>query len=149
MVYRACMHFVCFQDILIGAAKLTAPHTIKYNLPGRVDVGGEVTAKDIMLATGSVPFVPPGIPIDGKTVSCLMYGLHGITALHQVICCVCHYTAVDNLWHVHPDPTQDVVSSYMHWFFSMAVTLMSCFLCRCLPCKPLVKCCRSSRQTMP
>ncbi|KAL3139494.1 Dihydrolipoyl dehydrogenase 2, mitochondrial [Trebouxia sp. C0009 RCD-2024] len=55
-------------DILIGAAKLTAPHTIKYNLPGRVDVGGEVTAKDIMLATGSVPFVPPGIPIDGKTV---------------------------------------------------------------------------------
>lgn len=59
-----------FQDILIGAAKLTAPHTIKYNLPGRVDVGGEVTAKDIMLATGSVPFVPPGIPIDGKTVSC-------------------------------------------------------------------------------
>ena len=58
-----------FQDILIGSAKLTAPHTIKYNLPGRVDVGGEVTAKDIMLATGSVPFVPPGIPIDGKTVS--------------------------------------------------------------------------------
>ena len=45
------------------------PHSIKYNLPGRVDVGGEVTAKDIMLATGSVPFVPPGIPIDGKTVS--------------------------------------------------------------------------------
>ncbi|DBB07596.1 TPA: dihydrolipoamide dehydrogenase precursor [Trebouxia sp. C0006] len=55
-------------DILIGSAKLTGPHSIKYNLPGRVDVGGEVTAKDIMLATGSVPFVPPGIPIDGKTV---------------------------------------------------------------------------------
>ena len=35
---------------------------------GRVDVGGEVTAKNIMIATGSVPFVPPGIPIDGKTV---------------------------------------------------------------------------------
>lgn len=56
------------QDILVGSAKLTGPHSIKYNLPGRVDVGGEVTAKDIMLATGSVPFVPPGIPIDGKTV---------------------------------------------------------------------------------
>ena len=27
-----------------------------------------MTAKDIMIATGSVPFVPPGIPIDGKTV---------------------------------------------------------------------------------
>ena len=59
----------CLQDILIGQAKLTGPNTVKYNLPGRVDVGGEATAKDIMLATGSVPFVPPGIPIDGKTVS--------------------------------------------------------------------------------
>lgn len=56
---------------MIGLAKLTDPHTIKYNLPGRVDVGGEVTAKDIMIATGSVPFVPPGIPIDGKTVRVL------------------------------------------------------------------------------
>ncbi|KAK9843540.1 hypothetical protein WJX81_008027 [Elliptochloris bilobata] len=55
-------------DILIGSGKLTGPHTIKYNLPGRVDVGGEVTARDIIIATGSVPFVPPGIPIDGKTV---------------------------------------------------------------------------------
>ncbi len=40
---------------------------------GRVDVGGEVTAQDILIATGSVPFVPPGIPIDGKTVSCLLH----------------------------------------------------------------------------
>ena len=39
-----------------------------YGLPGRVDVGGEVTAKDIIVATGSVPFVPPGITVDGKTV---------------------------------------------------------------------------------
>ena len=36
--------------------------------PGRVDVGGSVTARNIIIATGSVPFVPPGIPIDGKTV---------------------------------------------------------------------------------
>lgn len=27
-----------------------------------------MTAKNIIIATGSVPFVPPGIPIDGKTV---------------------------------------------------------------------------------
>jgi hypothetical protein len=33
---------------------------VKYSLPGRVDVGGQVTAKDIIIATGSVPFVPPG-----------------------------------------------------------------------------------------
>lgn len=37
-------------------------------VPGRVDVGGTVTARNIIIATGSVPFVPPGIPIDGKTV---------------------------------------------------------------------------------
>lgn len=41
---------------------------MKYDLPGRVDVGGTVTGKDIIIASGSVPFVPPGIPIDGKTV---------------------------------------------------------------------------------
>ena len=57
------------QDILIGQAKLMGNNTVKYSLPGRVDVGGTVTARDIMIATGSVPFVPPGIPIDGKTVS--------------------------------------------------------------------------------
>lgn len=55
-------------DILIGNGKLTGPNTIEYNLPGRVDIGGTVTARDIIIATGSVPFVPPGIPIDGKTV---------------------------------------------------------------------------------
>jgi dihydrolipoamide dehydrogenase len=55
-------------DILIGNGKLAGPHSVKYDLPGRVDVGGTVTAKDIIIASGSVPFVPPGIPIDGKTV---------------------------------------------------------------------------------
>ncbi|KAK9833089.1 hypothetical protein WJX74_006791 [Apatococcus lobatus] len=55
-------------DMLVGAAKLAGPHSVKYGLPGRVDVGGEITGQDIMIATGSVPFVPPGIPIDGKTV---------------------------------------------------------------------------------
>jgi len=52
----------CAQDILIGAAKFVDNHTVKYGLPGRVDVGGQVTAKDIIIATGSVPFVPPGRP---------------------------------------------------------------------------------------
>ena len=47
-------------DILIGNGKFMDNHTIKYGLPGRVDVGGEVRAKDIIIATGSVPFVPPG-----------------------------------------------------------------------------------------
>ena len=49
------------QDILIGNGKLTGPHSVKYDLPGRVDVGGTVTARDIIIASGSVPFVPPGV----------------------------------------------------------------------------------------
>lgn len=49
-----------FQDILTGQAKFEGPHKVKYGLPGRVDVGGTVTARDIIIATGSVPFVPPG-----------------------------------------------------------------------------------------
>lgn len=56
------------KDILVGQGKFAGPHTIKYSLPGRVDVGGSVTGRDIIIATGSVPFVPPGIAIDGKTV---------------------------------------------------------------------------------
>ena len=55
-------------EILTGNGKLVAPHTVEYGLPGRVDIGGTITAKNIIIATGSVPFVPPGIPIDGKTV---------------------------------------------------------------------------------
>lgn len=47
-------------DILNGNARLNGPHKLSYGLPGRIDVGGDVTAKDIILATGSVPFVPPG-----------------------------------------------------------------------------------------
>jgi hypothetical protein len=41
---------------------------VSYGLPGRVDVGGSATARDIIIATGSVPFVPGGIEVDGKTV---------------------------------------------------------------------------------
>ena len=55
-------------DILRGSARLVAPHKIAYGITGRVDVGGEVSAANIIIATGSVPFVPPGIEIDGKTV---------------------------------------------------------------------------------
>merc|ERR1712003_311861 len=55
-------------DIHTGMGKFVDNHTISYGLPGRVDVGGQLTARDIIIATGSVPFVPPGIKIDGKTV---------------------------------------------------------------------------------
>lgn len=55
-------------DILLGSGKFVDAHTVEYRKPGRVDVGGTVTAANIIIATGSVPFVPPGIEIDGKTV---------------------------------------------------------------------------------
>lgn len=54
------------QTILKGQAKLTGAHTISYGLPGRVDVGGTATARDIIIATGSVPFVPGGIEVRGS-----------------------------------------------------------------------------------
>jgi hypothetical protein len=67
------------QDILVGQAKFVDNHTIKYGLPGRVDVGGQVTAKDVIIATGSVPFVPPGVCVwgGGGAVS----GLHAGVAM--------------------------------------------------------------------
>ncbi|KAI5071691.1 hypothetical protein GOP47_0013942 [Adiantum capillus-veneris] len=53
-------------DILTGVGTLLGPQTVKYGKVGFTDK--TVTAKNIIIATGSVPFVPPGIEIDGKTV---------------------------------------------------------------------------------
>ncbi len=52
-------------DIIHGFGRVTAPQqvTVKTESGDRV-----ITAKDIILATGSVPFVPPGSEIDGTTV---------------------------------------------------------------------------------
>ncbi len=52
-------------DIILGWARLAGPQTVSVT----TDAGEKIiTAKDIILAPGSVPFVPPGIEIDGKTV---------------------------------------------------------------------------------
>lgn len=69
MVWLLCLCLL--QDILIGQAKFVDNHTVKYGLPGRVDVGGQVTAKDVIIATGSVPFVPPGARGRKRPPSCL------------------------------------------------------------------------------
>jgi dihydrolipoamide dehydrogenase len=52
-------------DIIQGWGKVVAPHKVAI-----ATASGEkiVIAQDILLAPGSVPFVPPGIEIDGKTV---------------------------------------------------------------------------------
>ncbi|MCO5577670.1 hypothetical protein L7F22_031501 [Adiantum nelumboides] len=54
-------------DILTGVGTILVSSLIlKYGKVGYNDK--TVTAKNIIIATGSVPFVPPGIEIDGKTV---------------------------------------------------------------------------------
>uniref|UniRef100_A0A0D3DEC7 Dihydrolipoyl dehydrogenase n=1 Tax=Brassica oleracea var. oleracea TaxID=109376 RepID=A0A0D3DEC7_BRAOL len=49
-------------DILTGFGSVLGPQEVKY---GNDNI---ITAKDIIIATGSVPFVPKGIEVDGKTV---------------------------------------------------------------------------------
>ncbi|XWS38958.1 hypothetical protein CRYUN_Cryun18bG0008200 [Craigia yunnanensis] len=53
-------------DILTGVGTIMGPQKVKYGKVGFPD--NIVTAKDIVIATGSVPFVPKGIEVDGKTV---------------------------------------------------------------------------------
>jgi len=48
-------------DIIQGWGKVAGIQKVEVN-------GKTITAKDIILSTGSVPFVPPGIELDGKTV---------------------------------------------------------------------------------
>lgn len=52
-------------DIIQGWARLADTQKVVVSTP---DGDKVVTAKDIILAPGSVPFVPPGIELDGKTV---------------------------------------------------------------------------------
>ncbi|KAE8717676.1 Dihydrolipoyl dehydrogenase 2 [Hibiscus syriacus] len=53
-------------DILTGVGTIVGPQKVKFGKVGLPD--SIVTAKDIIIATGSVPFVPKGIEVDGKTV---------------------------------------------------------------------------------
>ncbi|KAL8481367.1 hypothetical protein ACS0TY_027760 [Phlomoides rotata] len=53
-------------DILTGFGTIVGPQKVKYGMVGSSE--NVVTAKDIIIATGSVPFVPKGIEVDGKTV---------------------------------------------------------------------------------
>uniref|UniRef100_A0A7S3YM67 Dihydrolipoyl dehydrogenase n=1 Tax=Lotharella globosa TaxID=91324 RepID=A0A7S3YM67_9EUKA len=55
-------------DVIYGKGTLVDQNTVEVGLPGRVDIEGKVTAKNIIIATGSVPAVPPGIEIDNDRV---------------------------------------------------------------------------------
>ncbi|XP_023006367.1 dihydrolipoyl dehydrogenase 2, chloroplastic-like [Cucurbita maxima] len=50
-------------DILTGVGTILGPQKVQIGSSDKI-----VTAKDIIIATGSVPFVPKGIEVDGKTV---------------------------------------------------------------------------------
>ncbi len=52
-------------DTIRGWGKVTAPQQVTVTMDGTTRT---ISAKDIILCPGSVPFVPPGIQIDGKTV---------------------------------------------------------------------------------
>ena len=52
-------------DMIQGWARLAGEQKVAVSTP----TGDQtITAQDIILSTGSIPFVPPGIEIDGKTV---------------------------------------------------------------------------------
>ncbi|RVW39971.1 Dihydrolipoyl dehydrogenase 2, chloroplastic [Vitis vinifera] len=53
-------------DILTGVGTILGPQKVKYGKVGFSE--NVITAKNIIIATGSVPFVPKGIEVDGKTV---------------------------------------------------------------------------------
>ncbi|XP_038989326.1 dihydrolipoyl dehydrogenase 2, chloroplastic-like isoform X2 [Phoenix dactylifera] len=53
-------------DILTGVGTIADTQKVTYGKVGFPDT--EITARDIIIATGSVPFVPTGIEVDGKTV---------------------------------------------------------------------------------
>lgn len=43
---------------------MQGPQKVKYGTVGGTET--VITAKDIIIATGSVPFVPKGVEVDGK-----------------------------------------------------------------------------------
>ncbi len=49
----------------IGSARLTAPHSIAVN---GTEAHGQLTAENILIATGSRPAALPGIPFDGERI---------------------------------------------------------------------------------
>lgn len=56
-------------DVIIGHGRIAGPQKLSVTTSnGKKNSEKIITAKDIILAPGSVPWVPPGIEIDGKTV---------------------------------------------------------------------------------
>ncbi len=56
-------------DIIQGWGKLLAPQKVEVNTAdGNRTITKTISARNVLISTGSVPFVPPGIELDGKTV---------------------------------------------------------------------------------
>lgn len=52
---------ICFMHLFIA---IQGPQKVKYGKAGLPDT--TITAKNIIIATGSIPFVPKGVEVDGK-----------------------------------------------------------------------------------
>jgi dihydrolipoamide dehydrogenase len=52
-------------EVIRGWGKVVASQKVSVTTPEGEKI---ITAKDVMISSGSIPFVPPGIEIDGKTV---------------------------------------------------------------------------------
>ncbi|PSB55542.1 FAD-dependent oxidoreductase, partial [Chamaesiphon polymorphus] len=52
-------------EVIRGWGKVVASQKISVTTPEGEKI---ITAKDVMISSGSIPFVPPGIEVDGKTV---------------------------------------------------------------------------------
>jgi dihydrolipoamide dehydrogenase len=52
-------------EVIQGRGKLAGAHKVAIATEAGEKI---VTAQDVILSTGSVPFVPPGVQLDGKTV---------------------------------------------------------------------------------
>lgn len=70
--------------ILGGRARLKATQTVAIETAGELQV---VTARDIIIATGSKPFVPPGVTVDGRSVYTSDEGVR-LDALPKRLCVI-------------------------------------------------------------
>lgn len=74
---KANVNFKIFVCCLV-CESMQGPQKVKVGSSNKV-----VTAKDIIIATGSVPFVPKGIEVDGMLyTTCFIFSLHNVITLY-------------------------------------------------------------------
>ncbi|KAK2990261.1 hypothetical protein RJ640_014713 [Escallonia rubra] len=108
-------------DILTGVGTILGPQKVKYGKVGASE--NVITAKNIIIATGSVPFVPKGIEVDGAdssftSSSFYFYSLY--TKLRKTVITSDHALKLE----VVPDWVAIVGSGYIGLEFSDVYTAL-------------------------